>query len=971
MNTKEKIEQLKRDAEAGDASAQNTLACAYYNGDGVEKDIPAALDLFEKSAAGGDNYGLSNLAYRYRYGKDGYAKDLKKAFDLYLQAAEQGHTSAQEIVGIFYDWGYGVEQDYKKAVEWYTKAATKGHSVAQNNLGSKYEKGLGVEKNPYIAFNWYMNAALQEEEYAMCNVGILFEEGNGVPKSYKNAMYWYEKSANKGHERAAKHLKELKEKYDRSIDEPCVNFPYLANNPFRLLGVYSNSSIREISANKSKMSVFLKIGKTISLPLDKVSKLYYSPVYPIQTDAFGVEINDSVESLYNKIISTNNAIEFQKKRKEYLSYDENDEKQTSLHNEIVGIIKTLNEDLCTYQSYYETKRKELFSIHRSEENIEEAIRRINQPFDKLTYALFWYIKTSSRDEEIIEALSNGDTDKALGLCDNDDMSSLLNSAVIEFGLGHYDSYIHKITKLIHDDDYLDQFVTAVCGDNCDISENEISHALIDILLRDMPSIDWKRIYYKEGVSAEDDKYVCEKLAKQSIEAIEQQINSCSTIERSKVIERYYSAVNLKDNSQTILQGIEHYVGKDSFLYQSCADKIARELISCAIDFYKKCKDAIYSATKSCYDLIMDADRIAVGSSLKEKTQEYLSQLKGFLDNLPPKSSFELFKKVNKIINNYENKEETVKNGLTLLQECAPLIAEIKEDLGKSNKSYIDLSTSVADLALSFSITEINVCFKELEQEEKFSHVNRNYVGYSSKIEHLRKLLEDTWKLFLSINKFDLDSNFVTSRLKPNKDIVADYLNDFHINSLQIHSVIDMRTETDIFNDCKTIVEYKRYILKFPSGKHVIEAENRIKLLKKQDDDYWDKCYKNESFSAYLSRYPYGLHASQAKAEIENKKKVEDDKYWEMCCKAGNYAEYLSKYPSGRHSYKAKSKIKQEDDNYWEICSKHGDYMLYVKKYPKGIHADEAYRKDAARKASIFMIIIVIVIFASLILCNIS
>ena len=96
MNTKEKIEQLKRDAEAGDASAQNILACAYYNGDGVEKDIPTALDLFEKSAAGGDNYGLSNLAYRYRYGKDGYAKDLKKAFGLYLQAAEQGHVSQPE-----------------------------------------------------------------------------------------------------------------------------------------------------------------------------------------------------------------------------------------------------------------------------------------------------------------------------------------------------------------------------------------------------------------------------------------------------------------------------------------------------------------------------------------------------------------------------------------------------------------------------------------------------------------------------------------------------------------------------------------------------------------------------------------------------------------------------------------------------------------------------------------------------------
>ena len=48
-----------------------------------------------------------------------------------------------------------------------------------------------------------------------------------------------------------------------------------------------------------------------------------------------------------------------------------------------------------------------------------------------------------------------------------------------------------------------------------------------------------------------------------------------------------------------------------------------------------------------------------------------------------------------------------------------------------------------------------------------------------------------------------------------------------------------------------------------------------------------------------------------------------------------------------------------------------DYMLYIKRYPEGIHADEAYRKDAARKASIIMIIITIVIFASILLFTIS
>lgn len=152
MISKEKIEQLKRDAEAGDASAQNSLACAYYNGDGIEKDIPAALELFRKSAAGGDNYGLSNLAYRYKYGKDGCPKDEKKAFELYLQAAKQGHASAQECVGLAYDFGHGVDKNYEKAVEWYKKAAAKSLKIAQNNLGSKYENGQGVERNYHLAF---------------------------------------------------------------------------------------------------------------------------------------------------------------------------------------------------------------------------------------------------------------------------------------------------------------------------------------------------------------------------------------------------------------------------------------------------------------------------------------------------------------------------------------------------------------------------------------------------------------------------------------------------------------------------------------------------------------------------------------------------------------------------------------------------------------------------------------------------
>ena len=42
----------------------------------------------------------------------------------------------------------------------------------------------------------------------------------------------------------------------------------LNNNPYRLLGVYANSPIKERLANHNRMKAFLKVGKPVSFPLD-------------------------------------------------------------------------------------------------------------------------------------------------------------------------------------------------------------------------------------------------------------------------------------------------------------------------------------------------------------------------------------------------------------------------------------------------------------------------------------------------------------------------------------------------------------------------------------------------------------------------------------------------------------------------------------------------------------------------------
>ena len=44
-------------------------------------------------------------------------------------------------------------------------------------------------------------------------------------------------------------------------------------NPYRYLGVYSNSPTKERIANKAKMNAYLKVGKSVSFPLDLLNIL--------------------------------------------------------------------------------------------------------------------------------------------------------------------------------------------------------------------------------------------------------------------------------------------------------------------------------------------------------------------------------------------------------------------------------------------------------------------------------------------------------------------------------------------------------------------------------------------------------------------------------------------------------------------------------------------------------------------------
>jgi TPR repeat protein len=84
-----------------------------------------------------------------------------EAMEELLPAAQSGNAEAEELIGVMYALGLGVEKDEERAFEWYLRSAMKGHAGAQSGVGWYYELGLGMPAPDLVrAYMWYVLSAI-------------------------------------------------------------------------------------------------------------------------------------------------------------------------------------------------------------------------------------------------------------------------------------------------------------------------------------------------------------------------------------------------------------------------------------------------------------------------------------------------------------------------------------------------------------------------------------------------------------------------------------------------------------------------------------------------------------------------------------------------------------------------------------------------------------------------------------------
>jgi len=132
------------------------------------------------------------------------ARDMMEAgeFEAAMQAlhpaARSGNAEAEELIGVMYAMGLGVERDDVRAFDWYLRASLKGHPGAQSGIGWYYEVGRGVEAVDLVrAYTWYVlsaiggdpDAAISQEEVIKKMTNEQIEQAHKLIDDYKAWIY--------------------------------------------------------------------------------------------------------------------------------------------------------------------------------------------------------------------------------------------------------------------------------------------------------------------------------------------------------------------------------------------------------------------------------------------------------------------------------------------------------------------------------------------------------------------------------------------------------------------------------------------------------------------------------------------------------------------------------------------------------------------------------------------------------------
>jgi len=578
-------------------------------------------------------------------------------------------------------------------------------------------------------------------------------------------------------------------------------------NPYRILGVYANSSKKEQIANKGKLLAFLKVKKSMIFPLD--------------LDAFLPPIVRT-EEIVNKAIAN----------------------------------LTLEEDQVKYAQFWFIKKTPIDEVafnHLIAGDIIEA-RKIWSKVINMS---------SLQNLFILELICNDYTESEISrhlkfsLADSyrEERKKLILEHERRGVYGTFENAIAKYAVPLYDK-FLDDFF-------CEISANH-KYAK-SFLIKNIVEISGNKLFWIGDKIITDGEWKnCINTSK--LDHFVQQIED-SLVKAKTILDKKNPTTALSEGNSLIqiserrLNFVKSVIKENSTQYQIIADKVAMTVIDCMVAYYNATSDA--DAPVKALPLCDFACKIAEGLVAKKRAEDNRNTIVQALDNMPPQSILEYAHSIDDLFAWYAKQDHTSEIAFEFIQKVEPLVVCIKAILGKEHDYYLRISSEIVGLALNNVIDDVNKTTSSASSFNLFAKL-----VYMSEFEiqerkkdlilETKKVLKNAWQVILYLDLFDKSEEFKKDRYNTNRDTLKSLINNvkgFDKPVENYYSTIGccygitadagfLTTEEELFQKCDSLAYCESYVARYPDGNHIAEIEEKIEYLRKRN--------RNQRFAILIS-----------------------------------------------------------------------------------------------------------------------
>ena len=256
------------------------------------------------------------------------------------------------------------------------------------------------------------------------------------------------------------------------------------------------------------------------------------------------------------------------------------------------------------------------------------------------------------------------------------------------------------------------------------------------------------------------------------QAIEQSVNQSKTVVGRGLLE----GEKLLGEGCKTLEQIGMTIPKSDPKYQRASNTLAKGIKSCGEEYFDDCSDRDDFAPQRLLELYRKAQTLACSDFVHTELSKKIEKLEEWIREAPQRKAEAKVKEEVDRLSELSDRmlrfdPDTIPNVEKFVTASEVLLLRIKSMLGDDSLVYRKYSTLVAMVAMKSLVAIVNEAQSNLIQS--FESYGAGTLKTIRAADQLKEVLRGAWKLTLQLESFGLDGDYRNGAFKKNKEVLKD------------------------------------------------------------------------------------------------------------------------------------------------------------------------------------------------------